>query len=245
MIARTSSLTMNAVIFGANGGLGSALIRELVTRDEYDAVFAVSREQTALTGAISLFADPLDEASLDQVAQEISDRGRCHLCIVATGLLSDGETVRPERSFRDQSHSAFEQVFAVNTVAPALIAKHMLPLVPKDERSVFAALSARVGSLSDNRLGGWHAYRASKAALNMLIKNYAIELSRKSREFIAVGLHPGTVDTPLSKPFQKNVPSQQLFTPEHSARCLLDVLSKLTPADSGKVVDWAGMEIPT
>ena len=116
--------------------------------------------------------------------------------------------------------------------------------MPRRGRAVFAALTARVGSIGDNRLGGWHAYRASKAALNMLIRNYGIEQARLNPDFIVAGLHPGTVDTALSHPFQKNVPDQQLFSPTESAKHLLRVIDGLTPADSGKCFDWAGKEIP-
>ena len=154
------------------------------------------------------------------------------------------QDLSPERTLRAQSAAAFEAVFHINTVLPALIAKHMIPLMPRKERAVFAALSARVGSISDNRLGGWHAYRASKAALNMLIKNYAIEQTRRAPDFIAVGLHPGTVDTALSSPFQKGVPEGKLFSPAQSAGYLLSVLGQLTPDDTGKVFDWQGTEVP-
>ncbi|MEZ5744869.1 MAG: SDR family oxidoreductase [Sphingomonadaceae bacterium] len=135
-------------------------------------------------------------------------------------------------------------VFAVNTIGPALIAKHFLPLLPRDRRAIFAALSARVGSISDNRLGGWHSYRASKAALNMLVRNFAIEVGRNNREAVVVALHPGTVDTSLSDPFQSGVPDDKLFTPAFSAAKLLDVLSSLEPQDSGGHFDWAGKPVP-
>lgn len=120
----------------------------------------------------------------------------------------------------------------------------MLALMPRKERSVFAALSARVGSISDNRLGGWHAYRASKAALNMLVRNYAIEQARRAPGAICVGLHPGTVDTSLSRPFQSGVPEGRLFTPDEAAGYLLDVIDALGPDDSGRCFDWAGKQVP-
>ena len=166
------------------------------------------------------------------------------LCIVAIGILSDGQKLQPERSYQQQSVENFEKVFSANTIAPALIAKHMLPVMPRDRPVTFAALSARVGSISDNQLGGWHAYRASKAALNMLVKNYALEQVRRNAEAVIVGLHPGTVDTQLSKPFQKNLPKGQLLSPVQSAAYLLDVIDRVTPTDSGKIFDWAGKEIP-
>lgn len=134
--------------------------------------------------------------------------------------------------------------YRVNTVGPALVAKHFLPLLPRDRRAIFAALSARVGSTSDNRLGGWHSYRASKAALNMILRNLAIELVRSHPQAIVAGLHPGTVQTRLSEPFQRGVQPEKLFTPEHSAGRLLSVLDGLAPADSGGVFAWDGTVIP-
>lgn len=165
------------------------------------------------------------------------------LVIVASGMLSPPGADGPEKTYRHQTADAFEKVFAVNTIGPALVAKHFLPKMPRKGRTVFAVLSARVGSISDNRIGGWHAYRASKAALNMLVRNFAIEQSRRNPDSIVVSLHPGTVDTGLSKPFQANVPDAQLFTPTQSATKLIDVINGLTPADTGGFFDWAGKPI--
>ena len=136
------------------------------------------------------------------------------------------------------------QLFAVNAIGPALVAKHFLPLLPRHGRSVFASISARVGSIEDNRLGGWYSYRASKAALNMLLKTYSIELKRRAPSAICVGLHPGTVDTALSKPFQGGVAPGKLFSPTQSAAYLLRVIDGLTPADNGAVFAWDGSQIP-
>lgn len=235
---------MNAVIFGSSGGIGRALTENLVQSSAWSRVFAVSRSGGGPEGATPLKADFLDETALEAAAQAIGAEGPVTLCIVASGLLSDGGSLQPEKSYRQQSAAAFERVFAANTVAPALIAKRMLPLMPKTERSVFAALSARVGSISDNRLGGWHAYRASKAALNMLIRNYAIEQARRAPGNICVGLHPGTVDTGLSRPFQSGVAEGRLFAPGEAAGHLLDVIDALEPEDSGRCFDWAGKEVP-
>jgi len=234
---------MNAVIFGSSGGIGRALAENLVQSGTWSRVFAVSRSGGGPEGATLLKSDFLDETALEAAAQAIGADGPVTLCIVASGLLSEGAGLQPEKSYRQQSAAAFERVFAANTIAPALIAKHLLPLMPKTERSVFAALSARVGSISDNRLGGWHAYRASKAALNMLIRNYALEQARRAPGNICVGLHPGTVDTGLSRPFQSGVPEGKLFTPAQSAAYLLGVIGGLTPQDSGKCFDWSGKEI--
>ena len=138
-----------------------------------------------------------------------------------------------------------QRSFAVNAIGPALAAKHFLPLLAEDRKSVFAALSARVGSISDNSLGGWHAYRASKAALNMILRNLAIELARRHDKAICVGLHPGTVDTGLSSPFQGSVPPGRLFSPAEAAGHLLKVVDGLSPADSGGHFAWDGRRIPS
>jgi NAD(P)-dependent dehydrogenase (short-subunit alcohol dehydrogenase family) len=135
-------------------------------------------------------------------------------------------------------------LFALNTIGPAVIAKHMLPLLPRGRRSVFAALSARVGSITDNRLGGWHSYRASKAGLNMLVRDFAIEMRRTHPHSVIVALHPGTVDTPLSRAFQRNLPDGQLTTSQDAAMHLLAVLDGLTPAESGGFFAWDGQPIP-
>ena len=229
---------MRTVIVGASGGIGGALARQLV--DAGHEVHAFSRSGNAtIDGAIDGRLDTNDEAS-----KTVKAHGTPDWVIVASGLLSDETGLMPEKTYRQQSADAFARVFAANTFGPALVAKHFLPIMPRSGPSVFAALSARVGSISDNRLGGWHAYRASKAALNMLIRNFAIEQGRRNPDFVALGLHPGTVDTALSKPFQSNVSAEQLFTADQSASHLIRVLSERTPADSGKVFDWAGKEIP-
>ncbi|RAN37581.1 SDR family NAD(P)-dependent oxidoreductase [Hyphomonas pacifica] len=236
---------MSAVAFGASGGIGQALVQRLLECSWYGSVFAVSRSGRVPEGAVSIQADALDEAALEAAAKEISAKtDRIRLCVVTVGLLHEGAGLTPEKSYRHQSRDAFERVFAANTIAPALITKHMLGRMPPSGRWVFAALSARVGSIENNDLGGWHAYRASKAALNMLIRNYSIECQRRNADSICVGLHPGTVDTGLSMPFQTNVPDSQLFSPEQSATYLLEVIDNLTAADSGKVLDWAGKVVP-
>lgn len=235
---------MRAAIIGASGGIGKALVDALQGRADLDHLYAFSRtpiEVTAPNVSVGIL-DILDEDSL--AAAVASIEGTLDLVFVATGVLSDGAGLQPERSYKKQTREAFEKVFAINTIGPALVAKHFLPVMPRQGRAVFAALSARVGSISDNQIGGWHAYRASKAALNMLIRNYAIEQARRNPDFIAVSLHPGTVDTPLSKPFQSGVPERQLFSPEQSVAYLLDVIDGLSPDQSGRAFDWAGKEIP-
>jgi NAD(P)-dependent dehydrogenase (short-subunit alcohol dehydrogenase family) len=185
--------------------------------------------------------DLTDEASIEAAANAIKHtQTPVRLIIVATGLLSH-ETTSPEKSLRDLDASTLAHLFAINTIGPALIAKHFLPLLPRDGKSIFAALSARVGSISDNKLGGWYGYRASKAALNQIIHTAAVELARSRRDAICVALHPGTVVTPLSEAFFKSGLSVQ--TPIEAALNLLKVIDALQPADSGGFFDHKGDRI--
>jgi NAD(P)-dependent dehydrogenase (short-subunit alcohol dehydrogenase family) len=163
--------------------------------------------------------------------------------IVATGLLHAGER-GPEKAMRELDPAWLAETYAINAIGPALVAKHFLPIMPRTGRAVFAALSARVGSISDNKLGGWHGYRASKAALNMLMRGIAIEEKRRNDRTIVVTLHPGTVDTALSRPFQGNVQAGRLFTPDRAALQLLDTIEELKAPDSGKLFDFEGKEVP-
>lgn len=164
------------------------------------------------------------------------------LVLVATGRLQ-GDGVSPERSFAALDLDALTRSFQINAAGPALVAKHVLPLFPKDRRAVFAVLSARVGSIEDNRLGGWYGYRASKAALNMLVRCLAVELARSRPLAVCVALHPGTVDTALSRPFQRSVAADKLFRPADAAERLLQVIERLTPADSGGFFAYDGQRI--
>ena len=232
----------SAVVIGATGGLGRALTQRLVAEGAFDPVWAVSRSATAAPGAQALAADLEDEAGLAQAAARIAQGAAPTLVLVATGVLHDG--FQPERSLCQLEAEHLLRDYRINTVGPALVAKHFLPLLPRDRRAVFAALSARVGSIGDNRLGGWYAYRASKAALNMILRNLAIETARTHPLAVVAGLHPGTVDTGLSAPFQKGVGEGRLFSPDHSAERLLAVAAGLTPGDSGGVFAWDGARIP-
>jgi NAD(P)-dependent dehydrogenase (short-subunit alcohol dehydrogenase family) len=187
--------------------------------------------------------DLRDEKSIEFAFRQIAQGGSLDLVVVATGVLQHGE-ITPEKTFRALDPVRMADVFAINAIGPAIIAKHALPLLSQDRRSVFAALSARVGSIGDNRAGGWHSYRASKAALNMLVRNFALELRRTNPQAIAVALHPGTVDTALSQPFQANLPEGQLTRADDAARNLLTLVEKLTLADSGGHLAWDGSAIP-
>ena len=223
-----------AVVIGTSGGIGSAMVEALRASGHYATVHALSRSGTGL--------DLTNEASVAEAARQVGEGPSPSLIFVATGVLHHGQ--EPERTYKAMTAEHLLRDFQVNTVGPALVARHFLPLLPRDRRAVFAALSARVGSIGDNRLGGWHSYRASKAALNMILKNLSIELARTHPQTVVAGLHPGTVDTALSVPFQKGVATDKLFTADYSASRLLAVLDGLTPADSGGVFAWDGARIP-
>ena len=181
----------------------------------------------------------------DSLADTVAALGTpLDLVLVATGRLTRADGSGPEKALRQVSAAGLHELFADNAIVPALIASAVQQLLPRDRRAVFAVLSARVGSIGDNRLGGWHAYRASKAALNMLCRTIAIEWARSHPQAVVAALHPGTVDTGLSAPFQRGVAPDRLFTPDVSAAALLDVIDRLQPADSGGFFAWDGAPIP-
>lgn len=254
-----SALTPNAtaVVVGARGGLGRAWVERLLESGRFSTVLALSRTPLSANAspcAQSVRAAParlveghidLQEASsIEQAATLASTLPPIREVIVASGLLHASDGLAPEKSLRALDPAALQRLFAVNAIGPAMVARHFMPRMPRDGRVVFAALSARVGSIADNRLGGWYGYRASKAALNQFIRTLAIEWSRTAKASVCVGLHPGTVDTALSAPFQSNVASDRLFTPEQSVAALDAVLASLSAADSGQVFAWDGQPVP-
>lgn len=232
-------------VVGATGGIGEALLHLLEAEPRVAEVFAFAREPGAIQKTRAQVA-PLDfddEQSLVSAAALASAAGALDLVIVATGLLHNDAGIHPEKSMKDLEPAVLAQVLAINTIGPAMLAKHFLPVMARGSKTVFAALSARVGSIADNRLGGWPSYRASKAALNMLLKTFAIEHARRWPDGILAALHPGTVATDLSAPFAGRVPPAKLFAPETSARHLLAVINTLTAAQSGGFFAWDGAEI--
>ncbi len=235
-------MSRQAVVIGSSGGIGSALVEGLLRQGGLWRVHALSRSQAQPpAGSQGGAIDITDEASIAAAAGQID--GEIDLVIVASGRLQ-GEGVSPERSVSALDGDALARSFQVNAIGPALAAKHFLPRLPRDRPATFAALSARVGSIEDNRLGGWYGYRASKAALNMLVRSLAVELARTRPLAACVALHPGTVDTALSRPFQRNVATERLFTADDSAARLLDVITALTPKDSGGFYAYDGTRIP-
>jgi NAD(P)-dependent dehydrogenase (short-subunit alcohol dehydrogenase family) len=228
---------IHAVVFGASGGIGAALAAGLRDDPSVARLSTVSRG-----GETDHHCDYHSEDSIAATAEAIGADGPVHVVLVATGILH-GDGIAPEKTWKALDADVMAQVFAINTIVPTMIAKHMLPRLATDRKSAFAALSARVGSISDNRLGGWLSYRASKAALNMSIKTLSIELARVNKHAIIFGLHPGTVETGLSQPFRGNVPTKQLFTPEHSANLLLETLDNAPAESTGTVLAYDGTRI--
>ena len=224
-----------AVVVGASGAIGGAIAGQLAEARRYEKVIVFARSGTP---AIDL----TEETSVAEAAQLTAAAGlRVGLVFDATGFLH-GEGFEPEKTFKRLDPDHMIHAYRVNAIGPALLMKHFLPLLPRDGRSVFATISAKVGSIGDNALGGWHSYRASKAALNQLVRTAAIELKRTHPQAICVALHPGTVDSGLSAPFGKT--GLDVRSPDVAAGDLLAVVDKLVPAQSGGFLDYHGERLP-
>ncbi|MCA3698361.1 MAG: SDR family NAD(P)-dependent oxidoreductase [Brevundimonas sp.] len=223
-----------AVVIGASGGIGAALVDALKISGRYDRVVGLGRGS-------SPSLDLLDQASVAKSLRYAAELGELRLVLHAAGVLH-GPGLTPEKSLSRIDPEAMALAFAVNATGPALVMKHLAPLLPRRGRCVFAALSARVGSIGDNRLGGWYAYRASKAALNQLVHTAAIELARRNPEALCVALHPGTVATGLSAPIVGDDDRAQ--PPEMAARKLLAVLDALPASATGGFFDAEGQVVP-
>ena len=229
-----------AVVIGASGGIGAALLHQLKSEPQFIQIVALSRSSTPPL-------DLLDEASIAHAARVVRDLNLpVRLLIDATGMLSgtgpNGDNYQPEKSWSQLSAAQMTHAFAINAIGPALLMKHFLPLLPRQGKAVFATLSAKVGSIGDNRLGGWYSYRASKAALNQLVHTAAVELKRRQPEALCVAIHPGTVDTSLSASFAKT--GLEVQTPQESARRMLAVIEGLDAANSGGFFNHDGAVLP-
>lgn len=233
----------NVVIVGASGGIGKALTQQLSAHAEQ--IFLLSRSTINPKEAHHKYlpCDFRSEQTVADAAQKVASVGAFDLVIVATGLLHTDD-YKPEKRYKDINTEQFLDQMQINALGPSLVAKHFVPLLSKEYKSVFAVLSAKVGSIEDNQLGGWYSYRASKAALNMMVKTLSIEVARTNKHAVMAALHPGTVDTGLSAPFQSNVPTSKLFSPETAARYILSTIDKIKPEDTGKLWSWDGTLIP-
>jgi NAD(P)-dependent dehydrogenase (short-subunit alcohol dehydrogenase family) len=228
-----------ALVIGSNGGLGAAMLLQLQSNPNYAQAIGLSR-------STEVSINYLDESSIAKAAESIASlcatsNLQLRLLVVATGFLH-GQQGQPERSFTNLDAAYLDHVFKINTLGPALVMKHFLPLLPKTGRCVAGFISAKVGSIGDNALGGWYGYRASKAALNQLVKTASIELTRRNKDSICVSLHPGTVATALSEPFAKTGLNVRPAT--EAANDLLNVLTGLQAVDTGCLVDYQGQKLP-
>ena len=221
-----------ALILGASGGIGQAFVQALEANPRCAQVVGLHRQSQP-----SLNFD--DEASIGAAAEQLQATGKFHLIINAAGVLHTADFM-PEKKLGDLSYAQLAATFRVNTFGPALVLRHFSALLDR-QRGVLAVISAKVGSIEDNRLGGWYSYRASKAALNMLLKTAAIEVKRGNPQAVLVSLHPGTVATGLSKPFK----GEQIGRPARVAvQEMLQTLNQLNPADTGTFVSYQGERLP-
>ncbi len=242
-----------ALVVGASRGIGLGFVRRLLADDRLTQVYATYRQAATATDLLALqdqpklICLPMDVTDEGAIAQGIATIQQRHpaidLVINCVGILHEGD-LQPEKSLRQIEATQLLRYFQVNTIPTVLLAKHVQPLLKRSDRSIFTTISAKIGSIEDNRLGGWYGYRASKAALNMLLKTIAIEYSRKNPHTTVVALHPGTTDTTLSQPFQRNVPPDKLFPVDRTVAQLLNILLQLTPQDTGKFFNWDGQELP-
>lgn len=245
-----------ALIQGASRGIGFELTRQLLTSTKVDTVFATCRNPDTAADLQDLARlhgerlqvlalDVSSEASVVSAASVVVGRiASLDLLVNCAGVLHEPSGMRPERRLADVEVNAFIHSMYVNALGPLLVAKHFEPLFRLPKRAIYASISARVGSIGDNRLGGWYAYRASKAAQNMNTRNLSIELRRRARGIVCVALHPGTVDTALSQPFQGKLPKHKLFTVTEAASKLLSVIDLLNTESNGRFYAWDGTEIP-
>jgi NAD(P)-dependent dehydrogenase (short-subunit alcohol dehydrogenase family) len=243
-----------ALVTGAADGIGLALVARLLERPCLSALFASTRNKQAADTLNELGAsdprlrviemDLTDAEQLESATATMRTAGHLDLVVNTAGVLHDGDNLRPERRLAEVRAANLLRAFETNALGALLLAQAVEPLLRAAPQPVFASLSARVASIGDNRLGGWYAYRASKAALNMLVKTLSIEWSRYTPPITAVALHPGTVRTALSAPFIAGRKDQLVFTPTLAADYLLEVIESLTPSQSGRFYAYDGREIP-
>lgn len=236
---------LSVAVVGASGGIGSSFVRLLAAMPTVESIAALSRTPTDIEdGRITPIAlDLTDESSIEQAVDTAETMAPFDLVVIATGILHEGSGLQPEKTLKDMSYASMASVLAVNTIGPAILSARLLPLLRRGRKSVLALLSARVGSIADNRLGGWTSYRTSKAALNMVVRTYAIEQARRNPDSAIIALHPGTVATELSAPFSKRVPPEKLFDADDAVRKMIDVIDGVDASDSGGFFAWDGSRI--
>jgi NAD(P)-dependent dehydrogenase (short-subunit alcohol dehydrogenase family) len=247
----TDRLLKNALVVGGGQGIGLGFVRKLLAEDNLERIYATYRrlesatelQEIADSRLCCMQMDITEESQIAAVIKQIQiQTSALHYVINAVGVLHEGE-MQPEKSLRQINSEQLLRYFQVNSIGAMLLFKQVQPLIKHQERSILATISAKVGSISDNNIGGWYGYRASKAALNMFIRTTAIEYKRTCPHAILVALHPGTTDTRLSLPFQRNVPPEKLFSVDRTVAQLLTVIAGLTPTDSGEFFSWDGSRL--
>lgn len=237
---------MAMVILGAGGGLGKALTNALTAEYPEETIVTVSRQALEAPGERiqRIQVKDYSEEALNTVVDDFQSHGLKLTGLISTiGMLHDDDTF-PEKKLGDLSETNLRKLFDVNAIQPILALKSFRSVLDRKHTTFWVQLSAKVGSIEDNYLGGWYAYRASKAALNMLLKTASIELKRTHKRLVVAAIHPGTTDTALSKPFQSRIPDEKLYTPELSAKRILKVINEIQPEDTGKLWHWDGTELP-
>lgn len=230
-------MSSTAIIVGASSQIAQAIIHELINDTSINQIISISRSPLSFPGCVENIQCDYQEAHIKDVCHNLNLKSPISRVFICNGVLHD-ETKRPERKIEQITEKALTEILHSNTIVPTLWLKHLTPLLKSDTPCKVALFSARIGSISDNQLGGWYSYRASKAALNMLVQTFAIELARRAKNVKLLAFHPGTTDTPLSKPFQRSVPEGKLFTPEFVATQLLTLLDTLEPDGSASYMDW-------
>jgi len=243
MLSDETNTSTTSLIIGASSQIGQALIAQLLAQAGDTRIVAVSRGVLELPESVRCISCDYTPEAIARVGDELSTwAGSFARIVICNGILHN-ENLKPEKRLEDLNLQSMAEVFRVNTFLPALWLQALAPIVRSQQACPIAVLSARVGSISDNRAGGWYSYRASKAALNMVIQSAAIEFARRAKNVKLLAFHPGTVDTPLSAPFRANVPEGKLFTAEYVARQLLDLMTDLPLDGRASYLDYAGEPI--
>ena len=233
-------MSKNIAIIGSSGAIGNAFVEHYIKDSSVENIFTFSRNATDHVSekVTSFEIDVESQDSIEKAAGQVKDHIIDRI-IIASGILHT-ESFGPEKSIKDLNYETFAKVYSINTIGPALIGRYFIPLMNKNEKSVIAFLSARVGSISDNSLGGWYSYRSSKTALNQIVKNFSIELKRINKNAIALALQPGTVESKFSEPFKINVSKGKLFTPDYSVELLSQVIEGSSANESGSLLSYDG-----
>jgi NAD(P)-dependent dehydrogenase (short-subunit alcohol dehydrogenase family) len=241
-----------ALIVGGGQGIGLGFVRGLLARDDIERVYATYRRIESATELLAIAnsrlhcfqMDITEESQIAAVIKQIqAETNALHYAINCVGVLHEDE-IQPEKSLRQINSVQLLRYFQVNSIGAMLLFKQVQPLIKHRDRSILATISAKVGSIGDNQSGGWYGYRASKAALNMFIRTTAIEYKRTCPHAILIAIHPGTTDTRLSLPFQRNVPPEKLFSVDRTVGQLLTVIDGLSTSDSGEFFSWDGSRLP-